>query len=246
VSNVAIIGGSGLDRLSALTNIREHRVSTRYGHASGPVLSGIVAEKEIFFLARHGSGHTLPPHRVNYRANIAALSDLGVKDVLAITTVGGIATVATPQRIVIPDQIIDYTYGREHTFGEGLDSSVEHVDFTYPFSEEIRQELICAADAIGLTVEPRAVYGATQGPRLETAAEIARMSRDGCTVVGMTGMPETGLAREAGLNYANCSLVVNWAAGITGGPIDVDEISRSLGSGMNDVQALITQWLRQR
>ena len=244
--SVAIIGGSGLDKLVALTDIREHRAATRYGQASGPILHGTVADREIFFLARHGSGHTLPPHRINYRANIAALRDLGVSDIVAITAVGGISAIAMPRRIVIPNQIIDYTYDREHTFSGGLDDTVQHIDFTYPYGEELRQELIGAASAIDLRIEPHAIYGATQGPRLETSAEIARMARDGCTVVGMTGMPEASLAREAGLNYANCSLVVNWAAGIADGPIDLDEINRNLSDGMKDVLTLIVEWLRRR
>lgn len=246
MANVAIIGGSGLDRLASLTDVREHRSITRYGHPSGPILHGRLADEEVYFLARHGAAHTIPPHRINYRANIAALADLGVSDVVAITAVGGISSTVPPRRIVIPDQIIDYTCGREHTFSDGLDSSVQHVDFTDPFCADIRRELIDAAAALDLDVEPRGIYGATQGPRLETAAEVARMARDGCAIVGMTGMPEAGLAREAGLNYAICSLVVNWAAGIAEGAIDLDGIKRNLAAGMADVLALIGAWLRRR
>jgi 5'-methylthioinosine phosphorylase len=246
MAGVAIIGGSGLDRLTNFTDVSERRATTRYGPTSGPILRGRMAGKEVHFLARHGAGHTIPPHRINYRANIAALADLGVSDIVAITAVGGISSNAPPRRIVVPDQIIDYTYGREQTFSDGLDLRVQHVDFTYPFCEDMRRELIDTAAAIGLTVAGTGVYGATQGPRLESAAEIARMARDGCVVVGMTGMPEAGLAREAGLNYANCSLVVNWAAGVAEGAIDLDEIERNLADGMADVLALIGAWLRRR
>jgi 5'-methylthioinosine phosphorylase len=246
MAGVAIIGGSGLDRLTTISDARECRSATRYGPTSGPVLHGRMADKEVHFLARHGSGHTIPPHRINYRANIAALAELGVTDIVAITAVGGISSRLPPRRIAIPDQIIDYTYGREQTFSDGLDATVQHVDFTHPFCERIRRELIDAAAAIGLRIEASGVYGATQGPRLESAAEIARLARDGCDVVGMTGMPEAGLAREAGLNYANCSLVVNWAAGVAEGAIDLDEIGRNLADGMKDVLSLIGAWLGRR
>jgi 5'-methylthioinosine phosphorylase len=246
MANLAIIGGSGLDRLAILKDAREQRPATRYGQASGPIVHGRLSDKEVYFLARHGSGHTIPPHRINYRANIAALAELGVSDVLAVTAVGGIASTVPPRKIVIPHQIIDYTHGREHTFSDGLDFTVQHVDFTDPFCERLRQELIDAAAAIDLAIEPRGTYGATQGPRLESAAEIARLARDGCTIVGMTGMPEAGLAREAGLNYVNCSLVVNWAAGIGGGVIELDEIDRNLSDGMVDVLTLVTGWLQRR
>ena len=245
MSKVAIIGGSGLDKLATLTNTREHWPTTAYGKTSAPILEGSLGDREIYFLARHGSDHSIPPHKINYRANIAALRNLDVEDVLGITAVGGIAPTTSPRRIVIPEQIIDYTYGREHTFSDGLDFTVQHVDFTYPFCHRLRQELLTAASAIDISIEAEGIYGATQGPRLETAAEIARMAHDGCTIVGMTGMPETSLAREAGLNYANCSLVVNWAAGIVDGTIDLDEIGQNLRFGIDDVLDLVVAWLER-
>jgi 5'-methylthioinosine phosphorylase len=243
MTNIAIIGGSGFDNFTTLTGVRELRQVTRFGQPSGSILSGTFAGREIFFLARHGSGHTIPPHKINYRANIAALRELGATEIIAVTAVGGIAASTPPRRIVIPNQIVDYTYGREHTFSDGLDSVVQHIDFTYPFSEPLRDEIICAAAQISLPIEPTGVYGATQGPRLETAAEISRMAKDGCTIVGMTGMPEASLAREAGLNYANCSLVVNWAAGVVDGAIEFAEIEQHLKLGMASVQHLIKAWL---
>lgn len=246
MSKVAIIGGSGLDNFSPLTNAREHQPITPYGKTSAPIVEGSVGNIPVYFLPRHGRDHSIPPHRVNYRANIAALKHLDVEDVVAITAVGGIASGTPPQRIVIPDQIIDYTYGREHTFSDGLDNTVQHVDFSYPFCARLRQELIVAALAVGISVETSGTYGATQGPRLETAAEIERMARDGCTIVGMTGMPEAGLAREAGLNYANCSFVVNWAAGIADGTIDMDELNQHITTGTEEILTLLTAWLQQR
>ncbi|MFT4580359.1 MAG: 5'-methylthioinosine phosphorylase [Gammaproteobacteria bacterium] len=246
MTNIAIIGGSGLDNFTALRDVRELRQVTRFGQPSGSILCGKFAGREILFLARHGSGHTIPPHKINYRANIAALRDLGATEIIAVTAVGGIAATAPPCRVVIPHQIIDYTYGREHTFSDGLDDVVQHIDFTYPFSDRLRAELIRAAAQISLPVEPTGVYGATQGPRLESAAEISRMANDGCTIVGMTGMPEASLAREAGLSYVNCSLVVNWAAGVVDGTIELTEIEQHMNLGMTSVQRLIKAWLETR
>ncbi|MFT4563826.1 MAG: 5'-methylthioinosine phosphorylase [Gammaproteobacteria bacterium] len=246
MTKVAIIGGSGLDNFTDLTGAHELRQVTRFGQPSGSILSGTFAGCEILFLARHGSGHTIPPHKINYRANIAALRDLGATEIIAVTAVGGIAATAPPRRIVIPNQIVDYTYGREHTFSDGLDDLVQHIDFTYPFCARLREELTRAAAQISLSVEATGVYGATQGPRLETAAEISRMAKDGCTIVGMTGMPEASLAREAGLNYVNCSLVVNWAAGVVDGTIEFAEIEEHLKLGMTEVQRLLKAWLEQR
>ena len=244
--NVAIIGGSGFDTFAALGTTREHQPITPYGKISAPVVEGRIGNNSVYFLPRHGRQHTIPPHQVNYRANITALKHLQVEAIVAITAVGGIAQATPPRRIVIPDQIIDYTYGREHTFSDGLGTSVEHVDFSYPYCDHLRQELIRAASIAGVTLEPRGIYGATQGPRLETAAEIKRMARDGCTIVGMTGMPEAALAREVGINYANCSIVVNWAAGIANGIIDLDELNEHLTSGKEQILALIAAWLEQR
>ena len=232
---LAIIGGSGLDKLVALKETGRTTPATPYGTVSAPLIHGQLEGVEIVFLARHGSDHTIPPHRINYRANIWALANSGISDVFAVTAVGGIAPATPPGRIVVPDQIIDYTAAREHTFFDGIGSPVNHIDFTYPFSEALRRRLIDAAAREALPIETEGTYGATEGPRLETAAEIARLARDGCTLVGMTGMPEAALAREAGLNYANCSLVVNWAAGITEEIISLEEIGRQLEAGMRDV-----------
>lgn len=243
---LAIIGGSGLDRLGALVAGREHRVSTNYGAPSAALLEGTLDGTPVIFLPRHGPTHALPPHCINYRANIAALRAFGVSEVVAVTAVGGIAPEARPGAIVIPDQIIDYTHGREHTFYDGHDGRLEHIEFGKPYSEDLRASLIAAADRLGLAVVSAGAYGATQGPRLESAAEIARLARDGCTIVGMTGMPEAALAREAGLAYANCALVVNWAAGIRDAPISIAEIERELRTGMSAVVRLLSAALRQR
>jgi 5'-methylthioadenosine phosphorylase len=213
----AIFGGSGLSSLEALRSTRREVVRTPYGEPSGALTHGRLADREVVFLPRHGYGHTVPPHLVNYRANLWAIREAGVEGVLAVTSVGGIRHDCGPGVLVVPDQIIDYTAARAHTFFEGPDSSigtaVSHIDFTWPYSDRLRRRLLAAAGRAGETVHDGGTYGATQGPRLETAAEIRRMERDGCDLVGMTGMPEAALARELGLEYACLSVVVNHAAG---------------------------------
>ncbi len=236
---LAVIGGSGLGRLEALDITGRFRPETPYGKPSAPLVVGRLAGRELVFLARHGEGHTLPPHRINYRANIAALRQAGVSHVIAVAAVGGITPAMAPGTLVVPDQLIDYTYGREHTFFEGGESGVTHVDFTYPYSEDLRRCLLTAGAAAGVDIVEGGCYGCTQGPRLETAAEIARMERDGCDLVGMTGMPEAALAREAGLAYACLAVVVNWAAGKAEGIVSMAEIEANLARGMAKVKRVL-------
>ena len=210
---LAVIGGSGLAQFEGLARTRRKAVHTPYGDASAALSFGRIGNQEIVFLARHGDKHTLAPHQVNYRANIWALKEEGVREIVAIATVGGIRKEFGPGVLVVPDQIIDYTWGRPSTFFEGADKPVTHIDFTEPYSALLRARILEAAAACGEAIAPRGVYAATQGPRLESAAEIDRLERDGAGLVGMTGMPETALAREAGLEYAAIAVVVNHAAG---------------------------------
>lgn len=237
---LAIIGGTGLTSLDTLKVHREETVTTPYGEPSGPLVHGELADRPVVFLPRHGPGHRLPPHRVNYRANVAALKQVGVTRIIAVAAVGGITPQMSPERLVFPDQLIDYTHGRTQTFFEDAADPVVHVDFSYPYSDTLRMTLIEAARELGLQALEHGVYGATQGPRLETAAEITRMERDGCDLVGMTGMPEAVLARELDLDYATCAVVVNWAAGKTDGVITMDQIQAHLGAGMEKVKRLLT------
>lgn len=237
---LALIGGTGLDHLEGLIIERREHPVTPYGDPSAPLSFGRFGDHELVFLARHGDDHTLPPHRVNYRANLWALRQAGAERIIAATAVGGITPAMDPGRIVIPDQLIDYTHDRHHTFHDGPPDRVEHIDFTWPYCETLRRALIDAAREIDLTVREYGVYGTTQGPRLETAAEIRRLERDGCDIVGMTGMPEAALARELELAYAGCSLVVNRAAGKSPEPITMDAIRRQLDRGMADVRRLLT------
>lgn len=210
---LAIIGGSGLTQLSNLDVTHRKAVRTPYGEPSGALTFGKICGREVVFLARHGYGHTIPPHEVNYRANIWALQQEGVKRVISVASVGGIRADLGPGTLVVPNQIIDYTWGRSSTFFESGDMPVNHVDFTLPYTESLRQAILTAARQCKEQVVDGAVYVATQGPRLETAAEIERYERDGGHIVGMTGMPEAVLARELELEYATIAVVVNHAAG---------------------------------
>ncbi|MDG2519502.1 S-methyl-5'-thioinosine phosphorylase [Lysobacter soli] len=218
---LAVIGGTGLYKLADLQDVETHQPVTHYGALSGPVRVGMLGGHRVAFLARHGEGHSLPPHKINYRANLAALQALGATRVLALNTVGGITERFGPRVLACPDQLIDYTWGRISTICEEPGTEVLHVDFGEPYTRSLRQEVIDAAASAGVALVADGCYGATQGPRLETRAEIVRMRRDGCDLVGMTGMPEAGLAREMGLDYACLAIVANWAAGA--GP-DPDEV----------------------
>ena len=210
---LAIIGGSGLTQLSNLDVTRRLAVRTPYGEPSGALSFGRICGADVVFLARHGYGHTIPPHEVNYRANIWALAEQNVDGVVSVASVGGIRADMRPGTIAVPHQIIDYTWGRKNTFHEGGDRPVTHIDFTEPYAAALRRRIIDAARVSGEAISDDAVYAACQGPRLETAAEIDRLERDGADVVGMTGMPEAALAREAGLDYAAIAVVANFAAG---------------------------------
>ncbi|HET9701127.1 MAG TPA: S-methyl-5'-thioinosine phosphorylase [Burkholderiales bacterium] len=210
---LAIIGGSGLTQLSTLEVTHREIVRTAFGEPSAPLLFGKLRDRDVVFLARHGSGHTITPHEVNYRANVFALHSIGVTRVVSVASVGSIRADLGPGMIVVRDQILDYTWGRKHTFFEGSDSAVTHIDFTHPYCDRLRRQCIEAAARAGERCVEGGVYAATQGPRLETAAEINRLERDGADMVGMTGMPEAALARELGLCYATIAVVVNHAAG---------------------------------
>ena len=210
---LAIIGGSGLTQLSTLEVLRREVSRTPYGEPSGALTFVSLSGHEVVFLARHGYGHTIPPHRVNYRANLWALRAAGARSIISVASVGGIRPDCVPGALVVPDQIIDYTWGRAHSFFDGLDAPVRHIDFTHPYDETMRRRILDAAQEAGEAVVDGAVYATTQGPRLETAAEIDRLERDGADVVGMTGMPEAALARELELPYAAINVVANYAAG---------------------------------
>jgi 5'-methylthioinosine phosphorylase len=244
---IALIGGTGLCDFSGLNFTHSFNDSNQWGELSSAIEWGEFNGREVYFLARHGRDHNIPPHQVNYRANLCALKALGVTDIIAVNAVGGISALMQAEAICIPDQIIDYTWGRGATFFEAHPNNVlagvTHIDFSYPYDENLRQALMAAAEAINVSVIKEGVYGATQGPRLETVAEINRMARDGCDIVGMTGMPEAALARELEINYACLSLVVNPAAGKSESVITKDEIHQAVENGMGKVKSIIKAYL---
>lgn len=238
---LGIIGGTGLTQLANLEITHRQVIRTPYGEPSGALTFGKIREHEVVFMARHGYGHSIPPHEVNYQANLWALHSQGVRNVVSIATVGGINPDYAPGAIVIPDQIIDYTHGRKATFYDGNGSSVTHVDFTEPYCEKMRQQCMRAASLAGEKFIDGGVYAAVQGPRLETAAEINRLDRDGATMVGMTGMPEAVLARELGLCYAAIAVVANHAAGRNSSKhaISFEEIDIVLKQAMQRVRIIL-------
>ncbi|MBM3202494.1 S-methyl-5'-thioinosine phosphorylase [Candidatus Woesearchaeota archaeon] len=235
-----IIGGTGLTHLDGLHIKHRETVDTPYGSPSSALVFGSLQGQALVFLARHGDPHTIAPHRVNYRANLWALHAAGVDSIIAVAAVGGIDRLAEPGRVVIPDQIIDYTSNRVHTLYDDSETAVTHIDFSHPYTPAVRTKLLTAAQRANVPTVDGGVYGCTQGPRLETIAEIRRMQQDGCTLVGMTGMPEAALARELGIPYACCAVVANRAAGLSDSDeITMEEIHANLVAGMNDVHQIL-------
>ena len=248
---LGIIGGSLLPGFTSLTDRVEETIRTPYGEPSDQFISGNNENLELVYLNRHGRSHRISPHQINYKANMFALKLLDVTDIIAVAAVGGITEKMSPMRCVIADQIIDYTHGRTQTYNDINDGVVKHIDFSYPFDDNLRSSLKQAAKLASIDTEMIATYGVTQGPRLETVAEIRRMQGDGCDIVGMTAMPEAALARELEMNYANLSLVVNWAAGKSYDSepgraaeiISMDEIKQRIVKGNTMIETVIDQLL---
>ena len=240
---LGIIGGSGLTQLSNLEITRREVVRTPYGEPSGALTFCALDGHEAVFIARHGYGHTIPPHAVNYRANIWAMHAQGVSGLASVASVGGIRADLKPGVLAVPHQLIDYTYGREHTFFDGAEQPVTHIDFTQPYCQSLREELLKAAVHEKISIVDGGVYGTTQGPRLETATEIDRLERDGADRVGMTGMPEAALAREIGLCYSSVTVVANWAAGRgdSAKAVNLDVIRTFLEESMVKVRTLLAR-----
>ena len=238
----AIIGGTGAALFPGRAAAEEVRADNRWGDCSAPVERWEQGGGTVLFLPRHGRDAAIPPHLVNYRANIQALHDLGAERIIALNAVGGIT--APAGLLVVPDQLIDYTWGREHTYYDGSHSALEHVEITKPYELNLRQDLIEAAQAAGVAAEPGGVYAVTQGPRLETAAEVDRLERDGCSIIGMTSMPEAGLAAELGIPYACLALVVNAAAGRGSAGIHAD-IEAHVNATMSAAAAVIDAFLQE-
>ena len=242
MSALGIIGSSAMDNLPGFERSRVSNETTPYGEPSSRLVHGQLCGEPVIFLARHGDGQNIAPHLINYRANIWVFQHAGVEQVLAVNTVGGISERCASGSLIIPDDLIDYTHGREQTFFDGAGQDLQHIEFSPPYDEELRQRLCAAASAAEIEIIPDGIHGVVQGPRLETAAEIQRLKRDGCEIVGMTGMPEAALAREMGVAYACCGIVVNQAAGIGSGSIHM-EIEATKAEGMAIFKQLLRQFL---
>lgn len=248
---LAIIGGTGLSELQGFEHREKIALKTPYARSKVRLARVGSGDKEFIFLPRHGAGHKVPPHEINYRANIAALSEFGVTEIVAVNAVGAIHGDLLPGSVAVPDQLIDYSYSRDVTFYDGKLKPVHHIDFTNPYSEPIRQRILRAATVVNTRSKVRCevmasgTYACTQGPRLETAAEIRRLAQDSCDMVGMTGMPEASLARELEIGYASLALSVNWAAGLSEESITLEAIHSVLESGMGFVSAVITEIVQQ-
>lgn len=242
---LAIIGGSLLKQINSLSSTSEELIKTPFGLPSDNFISGDIDGLDVVYFNRHGVSHHIAPHQINYKANMFALRLLEVTHIIAITAVGGITEKMSPMKWVLPDQLIDYTHGRIHTFNDGNDEEVQHIDFSYPFDEMLSSKLASAIEMQGCDYETKATYGVTQGPRLETVAEIKRMQYDGCDIVGMTAMPEAAFARELDMKYVTLSLVVNWAAGkgVSEGSaseiISMDEIRQRISEGNEVTEKII-------
>ncbi len=237
----AIVGGSGLYNLADDFQVDSRlRPETPYGIVAAEMEVGEWRNQRIVFLPRHGRQHAIPPHKINYRANIWALHRIGVTQIIAVNAVGGIGPEYPPKSLALPDQLIDYTCNREHSFFDGENLQLKHIDFTWPYSNQLRQHIIDAASRQNLDLVTSGTYGCTNGPRLETAAEVRKIAADGCNMIGMTGMPEAALARELGLEYAAIALVVNWCAGLSEVEVSMDEIRCILEQEVSRVRQLIS------
>lgn len=231
-----IIGGTGLYTPDIFDGFEKKCVESDYGEAE--LLRGKLGQADIVFLSRHGVSHSMPPHQINYRANIAALNALGVSKIIAINAVGGIGPGTGPGALIVPDQIIDYSWGRAHTFYDSFVREMKHIDFTHPFNPDLRDQLVDCLKTLGKDFVGDGCYGCTQGPRLETAAEIRKYRQDGCSIVGMTGMPEAALARELDIAYASLCFSVNWAAGIKEA-ISLAEIKKCVDTSTLEIQGIL-------
>ena len=251
---LAIIGGSLLKQIKVFENISEQQINTPYGEPSDNFITGEINGLDVVYLNRHAKTHHIAPHQINYKANMYALKLLDTTHIVAVTAVGGITEKMSPMKWVLPDQIIDYTHSRNQSYTDGPDTTVKHIDFSYPFDDVLSSQIKQAMQACHCEVETQATYGVTQGPRLETIAEIQRMKRDGCDIVGMTAMPEAALARELEIDYATMSLVVNWAAGAGDSAetaakkaeiISMDEIGKRIEQGNDMAEKIIQQLAKE-
>ena len=240
MSKIGVIGGSGLYEIKGFVLKNKKRVNTPFGKPSEQYLIGKVGSTEVIFLPRHGRQHNIPPHMINYRANIWGFKKLGVERIISVSAVGGIKKGLKPGDIVVLDQVLDYTKCRKSTFYEGEDGVV-HIDFTEPFCREIRDLLIKAGTRVGISLKRGGTYVAVEGPRLESASEIKGFKILGGDVVGMTGMPEASLARELEICYSGLSVVANYAAGISKTKLTVAEVMTAMKDATENIKRLLKE-----
>lgn len=237
IPTLGLIGGTGLTALQEAAETLD--IATPYGDPSGPIQVIQGGPVRLLFLPRHGNPHRFPPHCVNYRANMWALREAGAGQVLAVSAVGGITKNYAPGTLAVSDQLVDFTWGREHSYHDSPDVPLVHVDFTYPYGGPLRLELLKAARDASLEVEDGGCIAVFQGPRLESAGEIEMARRAGCDMAGMTSQPEAGLARELGIDYAGLAVVSNWGAGVHNELISEDDIADTLKEPMGLVRKLL-------
>jgi purine nucleoside phosphorylase len=242
-ATLALVGGTGLTELD--DSLETIPVETPFGNPSADIRVIENGPVRLLFLPRHGNPHRFPPHRVNYRANMWALREAGADHVLAVYAVGGVCKPYGPATLAAPDQLIDYSWGRQHTYSDSENNALEHVDFTHPYAGPLRNFLLQAAAASAIDVVDGGCIGVFQGPRLETAAEVEKARRDGCHMAGMTALPEAGLARELGLDYAGLAVVSNWGAGVTADLLSEDDIAETLKEPMARVRKLLRALVRE-
>lgn len=243
MQRLGLIGGTGLDHFGEA--IASHDLNSVFGLPSAQFAEYRVGELQVFFLPRHGVQHEIPPHAVNYRANIDAFKQLDVQGIIAVNAVGGISSTSPPGALCVPDQLIDYTWGRAHTFSMAAGDELLHVEFAQPFNGQVRKGLLQAAIAANIDMVDGGCVAVSQGPRLETAAEIRKFKRDGCDLVGMTSMPEAALAREVGLDYASLCITANWGAGLQQQPVTMAAIEATLATAMIKVQRLLGKFFEE-
>lgn len=242
MSKIGLIGSAGLMNYANLEVLQPEAKKTPYGDPSSLLTHGLLQGKEVVLLQRNSDAGTIPPHRINYRANIWALHEAGVKHIFAFAPVNSIRTDLTPGSLVLPDQLIDYTYGRPHTFFDDNFDGTRHIDFRFPYSELLRELVITTANDMDLSITDEATYGVCQGPRLATLAEVNRLERDGCDVIGMSGMPETILARELGIEYTSICFVTHKAAGRRASvTVAQDEIGNVLLNSLTGLRSLMEE-----
>lgn len=240
---LGLIGGTGLTEWQ--DDVERLDIDTPFGAASDPIRVIPIGGVRLLFLPRHGSPHRFPPHRVNYRANMWALKHAGAEQVLAVSAVGGITGQYSPGTLAVPDQLVDFSWGREHSYHDSPDVPLVHVDFTHPYEGDLRRRVLDAARQASIGVVDGACIAVFQGPRLESAAEIAMARNAGCDLAGMTSLPEAGLARELGIDYAGLAVVSNWAAGVGGESISEDDIAQTLKEPMSRVRRLLDALVAQ-